>query len=40
MLDASSFRSKKMAEEIEILDDEMQSRYETPHGYEGLVDKM
>lgn len=28
MLDASLFRRKKMAEEIDILDDEMQSRYE------------
>ena len=36
MLDASPFRKKKMAKRIEILDDEMQSRYDKIHGEDGL----
>ena len=40
MLDASpfrrTFRRKKMAEEIEILDDKMQSRYGKTHEYDGV----
>ena len=33
---AAPFARKKMAKEIEILDDEMQSRYDKLHGQEGL----
>ena len=36
MLDASPFRRKKIAKEVEILEDEMQSRYEKIHGEGGL----
>lgn len=36
MLHAAPFTGKKMAKEIQILDGEMQSRYEKLHGGEGL----
>ena len=36
MLQVTPFTRKKMAKEIHILDDEMQSRYDQPHGDEGL----
>ena len=36
MLEASPFRRKKMAKEIEILDDEIRSRWEKIHGANGL----
>ena len=36
MLDASPFRRRKMAKEVEILDDEVQSRYDKIHGEDGL----
>ena len=36
MLDASPFRRRKMAKEVEILDDEVQSRYDKIHGDDGL----
>ena len=36
MLQASTFKRKKMADEIEVLDDEMQSRYDKLHGQDGL----
>ena len=40
MLDASPFRRKKTAEEIEILDDEMQSRYGKTHEYDGVDNEL
>ena len=36
MLNASPFKRRKMEKEIEILDDEMQSRYDKIHGQDGL----
>ena len=36
MLHAAPFTRKKMAKEIHVLDDEMQSRYDKIHGDEGL----
>ena len=36
MLNASSFKRRKMQKEIEVLDDEMQSRYDKIHGQDGL----
>ncbi len=36
MLEASPFRRSKMVKEVEILDDEIQSRYEKIHGKNGL----
>ena len=36
MLHAALFTRKKMAKEIHIVDDEMQSRYDKIHGDEGL----
>ena len=36
MLEASRFTRKKIEKEVEILDDEMSSRYEEIHGHEGL----
>ena len=36
MLEASSFMKKKLAKEMDILDDEMQSRYDKIHGEDGL----
>ena len=36
MLHAAPFTSKKMAKEIQVPDDEMQSRYDKLHGDEGL----
>ena len=40
ILDASPFRMKRMAEEIEILDDELQSRYEKLYGYDGIDNEL
>ena len=36
MLNASPFIKKKIAKEVDILDDEMQSRYDKIHGEDGL----
>ena len=36
MLDASPFKRRKMIKEVEILDDEVQSRYDKIHGTDGL----
>ena len=36
MLEASPFDRKKIQKEVEILDDEMSSKYEKIHGHEGL----
>ena len=36
MLDASPYGRKMMAKEVEILDDEMLSRYDKIHGQDGL----
>lgn len=36
MLKATPFLKKKIAKEVEILDDEMSSRYEKIHGNDGL----
>ena len=36
MLNASPFGRKKLAKEVEILDEEMQSRYDKIHGEDGL----
>ncbi|KAM0796658.1 hypothetical protein BDR22DRAFT_892978 [Usnea florida] len=36
MLEAAPFHKKKIQKEVEILDDEMASRYEKIHGHEGL----
>lgn len=36
MLDASWFRRNKMAREVKVLDEEMQSRYDKIHGEDGL----
>ena len=40
MLDASLFRRKKKADEIESLDDEMQSRYGKIHEYDGIDNEL
>ena len=40
MLDASPFRRKKMAEEVEIFDDEIQSRYGKTHEYDGVDNEL
>ena len=40
ILDLSPFRRKKMAEDVRVLDDEMQSRYGKIHEYDGVGNEM
>lgn len=40
MLNASPFMRRKMTKEVEILDDEMNSRYEKIHGRNGLCHNL
>lgn len=40
MLNTSPFVRKKMAKEVEILDDEMQFRYDRIHGEDGLCSAL
>lgn len=40
MLNASPFARKKMGKEVEILDNEMHSRYDNIHGEDGLLDLL